>query len=105
MNPPKNVRDKVLVKFGQWLCRKWNIGRRYEDQVYAFSMVTVAEHTYLNHSHNAHRVYDTPQAPLFVQWGGEIDFVCLVATIPWTCIGGNTSSQSQGKCRATVQIV
>ena len=40
--------------------------------------------------------------PLFVQWG-KIDFVCL--TLPGTCIGGDTSSQRQENCRATVFMV
>ena len=34
--------------------------------------------------------------------GGNIDFVYLIATMPWTCIGGDTSSQSQENCRAIV---
>ena len=29
-----------------------------------------------------------------------VDFVYLAATMPGTCIGVDTSSQSQGKCRA-----
>ena len=33
------------------------------------------------------------------QWG-KIDFVYLIATMPATCIGGDTSSQSQESCRA-----
>ena len=37
--------------------------------------------------------------------GENVDFAYLVATMPWTCIGGDTSSQSQGKCRATFSNV
>ena len=32
----------------------------------------------------------------------DVGFVYLVATMPWACIGGNTSSQSQDNCRATL---
>ena len=36
--------------------------------------------------------------------GETADFVYLIAAMPWTCIGGNTSSQSQENCRAIVFI-
>ena len=34
--------------------------------------------------------------------GEKIEFVYLIATMPGTCIGGNTTSQSQETCRAIV---
>ena len=42
----------------------------------------------------------TPPPPL-PRNGCTPDFVYLIAVMPWTCIGGDTSSQSQDKCRAT----
>ena len=40
-----------------------------------------------------------PLRPLLSN-GVKIDFVNLIATMPLTCIGGDTSSQSQENCRA-----
>ena len=37
--------------------------------------------------------------------GVKIDFVYLITTMPWTCIGGDASSQSQENCRAIVFVL
>ena len=37
--------------------------------------------------------------------GEKVNFVYLTATTPWTCIGGDTSSQSQENCGAIAFIL
>ena len=43
VNEPQKTH--VLTKFGVYVCKKWNIGRKYNDQMHAFSIISVQERT------------------------------------------------------------
>ena len=43
VNEPQKTH--VLTKFGIYICKKWNIGRKYNDQVHAFSIISIQERT------------------------------------------------------------
>jgi len=69
VNEPQKTH--VLTKFGAFICRQWNVGRKYNDQVHAFSIISIQERTKIvrggKNATKPDAIIETVQKP-FVVW-------------------------------------
>jgi hypothetical protein len=63
-------RDVVLGKFGAFICKRWNKGRVYADQVHAFSFINVGENTKIvrggANATEPDTISETPREPVVI---------------------------------------